>query len=121
MSQESRIALFALAVSGCARTAAYSGVIVRGCEYGDAAVSAGAKARGSFIARNVHLVLDRVGRNRMGACGRCRVGVLVTVIRVLVSDAEYRTAQGRRVVRPGEEVMVVAGIVPNFVVTVQTG
>ena len=65
MSQESRIALFALPVSRCARTAAYSGVIVRGCEYGDAAVSAAAKTRGSFIARNVHLVLDRVGRNRM--------------------------------------------------------
>jgi hypothetical protein len=38
MSQEYRIALFALPVSGCARPVANSGVIVRGCEYSDAAV-----------------------------------------------------------------------------------
>jgi hypothetical protein len=37
MFQESRIAFLALPVSGGARTAAYSGVIMRGCEYGDAA------------------------------------------------------------------------------------
>ena len=41
----------------------------------------------------------------------------IVSVRGLVNDAEYRTA---RVVRPGKEVMVVAGIVPNFVVTVQT-
>jgi hypothetical protein len=38
LSQEHRIALFALPVGGCARTVAYSGVIIRGCEDGDAAV-----------------------------------------------------------------------------------
>jgi len=65
MSQEHRIALFAVPVCGYAESAAQSGVIVGGGEDGDAAVCAAAKGRGGFIARNVHLVLDRVSRNRM--------------------------------------------------------
>lgn len=120
MFQESRITLFALPVSGGARTAAYSGVIIRGCEYGDAA-GCGFTAKGEVtsIDRNVHLVLDRVSRNRMGTSDRRHASVLIIVsVRALVNDAEYRTAG---VVRPGEEVMIVAGIVPNFVVAVQTG
>ena len=96
-------------------SAAYSIVMVRAHEDGDAAVSTVANAGGSFIARDVYLVKDRVNRNRMGACRRRRAGILANSIRSLVNDAEYRTA---RVVRLGEEVVVVAGIVPNLIATI---
>jgi len=102
-------------------TAAYSGVMVRAYEDGDAAVSTVANAGGSFIARDIHLITYRVSRNRMGACRRCRAGILANGIRSLVDDAEYRTGRGQSevVVTAGKKEMVIAGIVPNFVVTVQ--
>src|SRR5690348_2717295 len=119
-SQESRIALFTLPVSGCAVTGAHSGIIARGREDGDAAGCCfTAKSGITSIDRNVHLVFNRVSRNRMGACDRRYAGVLVIGnVRRLVDDAEYRTAG---VVRASKEVMIVAGVVPNFIVTVQTG
>ena len=94
--------------------------MVRAHEDRDAAVSTGANARGSIIARDVDLVKDRVSRNRMGACRRCRTGILANGIRSLVDDAEYRTGrrQSEIVVTAGKEEVVIAGIVPNFVVTV---
>ena len=96
--------------------------MVRAHEDGDAAVSTGANACGGVIARDVYLVKDRVSRNRMGACRRRRAGILANGIRSLVNDAEYRSRRGQSevVVTAGKEVMVIAGIVPNFVVTVQT-
>jgi hypothetical protein len=97
--------------------------MVRAHEDGDAAVSTGANACGSIIARDVYLVKARVSRNRMGACRCRRAGILVNGIRLLVNDAEYRTRRGQSevVVTAGKEVMVIAGIVLNFVVTVQAG
>ena len=69
--------------------------MVRAHEDGDAAVSTGANACGSVIARDVYLVKDRVSRNRMGACRCRRAGILVNGIRPLVNDAEYRTGVGK--------------------------
>ena len=104
-------------------SAAYSEVMIRCYEYGDAAVSAGANACGHLIARDVYLVKDRISRNRMGACGRRRGIVVNNGIPMLVIDAEDRTGLGyiEVVITAGEEIMIVAGIVPNFVVAVQTG
>src|SRR5215510_7339965 len=126
MPQEFRISLFALPVSGCARTVANSGVVVCRSENRDAAgytlAAKGKSATGRVVIdRNVHLVLDRVSRNRMGARFRRRAGVLDIGIPTPINDAEYRTGCGQSevVVTAGKEVMIVTGIVPNFVVTVQ--
>jgi|SRR4026207_1341069 len=104
-------------------TSAYSGIAVRGHEDGDAAGCAVLAAKGvvASIDRDVYLVTHRVNRNRMGACHRRRGGILANGVRSLVNDAEYWTRRGQSeiVVTAGKEVMVIAGVVPNFVVTVQ--
>src|SRR5215472_10085466 len=99
MSQEHRIALLALP-----GPIANSGVIIRGCENGDAAGRCfAAKCLAPRIDWNVHLVFDRVSRNRMGARFRRRAGVLDIGISTLVHDAEYRTRRGQ------SEIVVTAG------------
>jgi hypothetical protein len=124
-SQESRIVLLSFPIGALTTTAAYSGIIIRGCEDGDAA-GCGFTAKGKVptIDRNVYLVFDRVSRYRMGPCGCRHARVLVIVsVWLLVNDAEYWSSRiaVNFVVRSGKKVMVVAGIEPNFVVTVQTG
>ena len=58
----------------------------------------------------------------MGASRRRRVGILANGIRSLVNDAEYRSSRiaADFMVRLGEEIMVVARIVPNLIATIQT-
>src|SRR5215471_7089640 len=81
-----------------------------------AANSAGPPSRRVTVNRHIHLICDGVSSHRVRAHGRGRAGVRSFAFSVDNSEDRSGTAPHRRqVIATAEEIMVVAGIEPDFV------
>jgi hypothetical protein len=101
-------------------------IVMRGRKYRNAAprgVSAerAAEARGIGGNRQIHLVHIGIGRNRMRA-PRCRAGIVAdrhSLIGPLSGGINHPELFGRNELPFGEEVVSIARVEPDFIVTAQ--